>query len=135
MKAAQLLGHKPRKRPRHLEDAEQVAFFQWADLATVNGVKVGDYCFHVPNGGKRNPREAARFKKMGVRAGVSDIIMLYPMGGFHGLIIELKAANGKMTSDQVKWQGRMGDVGYFVVTCWGFESAKKTVEDYLSCSK
>ena len=31
--------------------------------------------FHVPNGGKRSAREAARLKRQGVLAGVSDILL------------------------------------------------------------
>jgi len=126
---------------KHIEDDHQMALIKWADLANVNGICPGHFIFHPANGGKRNAREASRLKKMGVRPGVSDIIMLYPSGGFHGLLIELKSPatqkskRGTLRDSQVKWQSRMGDVGYFVVTCWGWESAKKTIEEYLLASK
>lgn len=48
--------------------------------------------FHVPNGGTRDPREAAKFKAMGVVAGVSDLIFLYNSRAY---IFEFKNANGK----------------------------------------
>lgn len=48
--------------------------------------------FHVPNGGNRDPREAAKFKAMGVVAGVSDLIFLYNSRVY---IFEFKNANGK----------------------------------------
>lgn len=43
--------------------------------------------FHVPNGGYRNAIEAARFKGMGVKAGVPDCLF-FDRGRFYGL--ELK---------------------------------------------
>lgn len=48
--------------------------------------------FHVPNGGTRDPREAAKFKAMGVVAGVSDLIFLYNSRAF---VFEFKNVNGK----------------------------------------
>ena len=33
--------------------------------------------FHVPNGGRRSPEEAAIFNGLGVRAGVSDLILVH----------------------------------------------------------
>jgi len=54
-------------------------------------------CFAVPNGGKRNPREAARLKSQGVLAGVSDILLFWP-GGMGA--IELKAGNRKPSGQQ-----------------------------------
>ena len=43
--------------------------------------------FHVPNGGKRNVREAVRFKREGVISGVADIIILRPNKTKHGLCL------------------------------------------------
>ena len=49
----------------------------------------------MPNGGKRNPAEAARFKAMGVKAGVPDLCLPVPMNGYAGLYIEMKYSNNK----------------------------------------
>ena len=37
----------------------------------------GLVAWHTPNGGKRNAVEAARFKAMGVRPGVSDLVAVH----------------------------------------------------------
>ena len=41
--------------------------------------------FAVPNTAKRSLREGARFKREGVKAGVSDYVILYPSGPYRGL--------------------------------------------------
>ena len=62
----------PRKRAAHLgvpsEESEQIKLAQWLDLAKVL------WC-HVPNGGGRSKREAARLKAAGVKAGVPDVLI------------------------------------------------------------
>jgi hypothetical protein len=37
----------------------------------------GLVAWHTPNGGKRNAVEAARFKAMGVRSSVSDLVAVH----------------------------------------------------------
>jgi hypothetical protein len=46
---------------------------------------------HVPNGGKREPVEAAIFKGLGVRAGVSDLLLWHNAKSY---ALELKAKGG-----------------------------------------
>ena len=58
--------------------------------------------FHVPNGGKRNKREANKFRRMGVRKGIPDLILIHPHTG-----IELKFGKNKLSNEQL-------DVKY----CW-----------------
>lgn len=54
------------------EDALCVACCQYFD--TVVRDKFG--LIHIPNGGSRNAIEGAKFKKMGVRAGVPDYLVM-----------------------------------------------------------
>ena len=51
--------------------------------------------FAVPNGGARNKREARILKGEGVTAGVADMILLKPSGGFASLCIEFKTEEKK----------------------------------------
>lgn len=54
------------------ESQEQIALFQWANLAVGT---MPDLCmlYHIPNGGLRTKATAARLKKEGVKAGYPDI--------------------------------------------------------------
>lgn len=131
----------------HREDAEQKALIQWADIAQMpagfpgrlhmewSGEKIGQYLFAIPNGGKRGRTEAARFKGLGVRAGVSDLFFSFPSMGKHGLYIEMKAPkpHGSNVSDnQKEFQRKMRSVGYMTVVCYGFEEARHCITSYLT---
>ncbi|NVO13832.1 MAG: VRR-NUC domain-containing protein [Rhodoplanes sp.] len=54
--------------------------------------------WHTPNGGLRGAEEAKRFKQMGVRAGVPDLLLLR-QGRLYGL--ELKQPGGHLSPSQV----------------------------------
>src|SRR5208337_192480 len=97
------------RQMRHLEDAESMALIAWRDLH-VRKHKELRLLAHIPNGGYRNVREAARLKKMGVLPGVSDYFLPVPMAvngampkrsfhrsEYHGLWIELKSAAGRLS--------------------------------------
>lgn len=87
--------------------------------------------FHIPNGGKRNAREAARFKRMGVKPGVPDLFLPVPRGRFHGLFIELKASKGKLSDYQKQWLQELESSGYAACVCFGFEEAQRDIIKYL----
>ena len=121
----------------HPEDAEQMALFQWVALH-INRVPELGLLIHIPNGGARNPREAARFKKMGVKAGVSDLFLAAckPTGplGFHdrlGLWIEMKAKGKYRSKSQTWWQDQMTIQGYRCRVCYSWQSAAREIADYL----
>lgn len=55
---------------RHIEDQLQKSIVRWFDLQYAN---LRHLLIHVPNGGYRNAVEAAKFKQMGVRDGLSNL--------------------------------------------------------------
>lgn len=80
------------------EDEAQEIVCQWLDMHKV------DY-FHVPNGGKRSEAEAAKFKRLGVKPGVADLVIMTPTKhGHSGAWLEMKAEKeGRVSKDQTKW--------------------------------
>jgi len=116
---------------RKTEAGEQVALFQWAEL-TERRYPPLRLMYHIPNGGRRDVVSGAHLKAQGVKAGVPDICLPVARGEYHGLYIELKAAEGKTTSDaQRKWITALRRQCYRVVVCYGFEEAKDEIEHYL----
>lgn len=112
------------------ESAEQIALFQWAAYSS------GKYpelrlMHHIPNGGKRDAREAAKFKREGVLPGVSDIFLPVARGKFHGLYVEMKAKNGKLSDNQKWWIAETTEQGYKSICCYGWEEAKDEIVKYL----
>ena len=93
-----------RKKSQFLEDQIQMALIQHIELRKVPGLVY----FHVPNssklGGARTrsgvPLAAIRAKRLGLRAGVSDLVFLHE-GKFFAL--ELKSAKGKPSSEQLQF--------------------------------
>lgn len=78
------------------------------------------FWFHPPNGGYRHPREAVAFKRMGVRAGVPDLILLH-QGRLHAL--ELKAPGGRSTEAQLDARSEIDAAGGFASEAVGLDSA------------
>ena len=68
--------------------------------------------FAVPNGGKRSLIEAKIMKGEGVKAGVSDLLFLYPNKDFHFLAIEMKTPEGKQSPNQKRWQKDIERLGF-----------------------
>lgn len=121
-----------------LEHDEQVRVIEWADIQPYDGGRVGDYLWAVPNGGKRNRVTAALLKAEGVRAGVPDLQLGIPCGGYHGLFIEMKRARRSLTTvsrDQRLWHARLNEQGYCVVVCYGADEAIKVIQNYLKLNE
>lgn len=113
------------------EDTEQMGVIDWANWNT-NRFPELQLLFHVPNGGKRSATEAARFKAMGVKAGVPDLCLPVPRGGYAGLYIEMKYGKNKPTDNQKQWIADLKAQGYKVEVCWSGEDATWLLENYLS---
>lgn len=123
---------------RHHEDKEQEIVFQWASYH-----KELRWLHSIPNGGKRDPREAARLKKQGQTNGVSDIFLPRPTEsskelsdtGYHGLYIEMKRrkqdGSSRVTKDQQDFQEYATDQGYRCVVCYGADEAIDAIKEYL----
>lgn len=114
----------------HIEDNEQICLMEWATAQSGKFPELS-LMFHIPNGGKRNAREAARFKRMGVKAGVPDMFFPVPRGGCHGLFIELKAPRGRLSDYQRGWIERLKTSGYAVAVCYRSDEARRDILRYL----
>jgi hypothetical protein len=109
---------RSRARP---EDQIQRAVFQHLKARKASGT----FAFHVPNGGKRKPIEAAILKGLGVTAGVPDIIAIRA-GHAYGL--ELKADDGKPTTKQIETMAAMEAAGASVALATGLDAAINQLE-------
>lgn len=71
------------------------------------------FYYHVPNGGKRNLREAELLKRMGVVAGVMDFWIFTAVSI---LIVEMKAQDTKVSKGQEECKSALELLGYKVNT-------------------
>lgn len=109
------------------EHWEQVQLFAWAE-----NLPELELMHAIPNGGKRDIRTAIKLKAEGVKPGVPDIFLPLPLGGKHGLYIELKRRKyGRVTEEQAAWIEALMRQGYACAVCHGWEMARDVIIDYL----
>jgi hypothetical protein len=87
---------------KHAEHVIQISIVDYLRHA-LRGLPATFYA--VPNGGRRDSREAGRLFAEGVRAGVADIVVQY-MAGERVVIVglEVKAPKGAQSKTQKEWQ-------------------------------
>ena len=113
------------------ESQEQKMLFRWAKIYQGRYPEL-ELLFHIPNGGYREQREAARFKQEGVKAGVPDLFLPIPKNDYAGLFIELKRKKGGRISEaQGWWLEQLRCWGYRAEVCCGCDEAIETIVEYL----
>lgn len=115
----------------HYEDTESIALW---DRAMLNPT-LREHLYHIPNGGRRGKREAARMKRMGVRPGVSDYHLPVARGIYHSLWIELKPdVKGyypEVKQSQIDWREKMRKAGNAAFIVKGWEAAAEIMLLYV----
>ena len=121
------------------EDKLQSECLRWFRYQHSNLKKV---LFAVPNGGKRESRinqygnryspEAQKLERMGVVAGVSDLILLTPRHGYGALCIEMKVGKGKQSPAQHEWELEAISAGNKYVICRSVDEFMNEVNQYLA---
>jgi len=109
----------------------QSAIVDWSKLKKHNNLTVFDYLIKIPNEAKRSYALAARLKKEGLKAGVSDLFLALPSNGYFGLWLEIKAKRGRVTEAQAKFIDKMVCVGYVGKVAYSAEQAINMIDDYL----
>lgn len=117
-------------RPRVTEAAEQETLIAWA-RALANRLPALHYLHASLNGIKLTPQQARRFSRQGMLAGVPDLFLPYPVGQYHGLFIELKARDGRVSKEQQSMLDYLTAQGYCARACWGWNEARELVMMYL----
>lgn len=113
---------------RHVEHDLQSGCVRWFRY---NYPQLARLLFAVPNGGSRNAREGGRLKAEGVTAGVADLLLLVPAGGYGSLCIEMKTSTGRQRETQREWQHDVEKVGNKYVICRTLDDFMREVQWYL----
>lgn len=120
-------------------DARKPIKLSAEDIALINIVNWFDYTYpefsedflHIANERRCSIQQGRILKRKGVKAGVADIHVAIPNAGYHGLWIELKVNNGKLTKAQKRFLARKVLRGYCALALWGEEAVKETIKAYL----
>lgn len=109
------------RRRKHDEDDIQESvctFLRWS-------LPVDATYWHVPNGGKRHRREAARMVRLGVRAGLPDLHIAY-RGRLY--CIELKTPTGQLSESQKQMIPKLVKCGVLVEVCTSLDEVVATLD-------
>jgi hypothetical protein len=113
------------------EHHEQVTLFDWAKRheSTTPELKL---LYANPLGGKRPLGTAKKMKAEGVKKGVPDLTLPVPVGGYHGLYLEMKWGRNKPTDNQQWWLDQLRSQGYATHVAYSFEEARDCILQYLA---
>lgn len=126
------------KKREYPERAMQAAFMEWLGYKHPNIFKT---TFSVPNEAKRSVFERCALKRAGLKAGVPDIFVAYPVedeeGKIHacGLFIEFKTKYGQITKAQEDMRYYLSKNGYICYVCRTLDEAISAVTSYLVYDK
>ena len=124
-------------RTKRSETTEQIRVIQWAKHHE-SEYPMLKWLIHIPNGGRRDRKEAAVLRQMGVKSGVSDLFLPFPAYSHidkfsnHGLFIEMKYGDNKVSRDQQQFLNDMEENGYYVAVCYSYNQAVKVLEGYIT---
>jgi len=108
------------------EHNEQMALFQ-----LLQNNEETKWLFAIPNGGQRDIRVAMNLKREGVKAGVWDLFLPLPRGRYHGLFIEMKFGNNKLSASQLAFGQYVVEQGYKAKVAYSCEEAYNIIQEYL----
>lgn len=149
------------------EHGHQAALFAWCAVARIHGFDVADAWaaggklpapnpdappkvpalewFHaIHNQGHGDKIRGANAKAEGVRKGIADTFLPYPVANWHGLYIEMKkptekpksdTAKGGVSDEQSKFGAHCNSVGYGWIVCYSWREAADTLRRYIEWGK
>lgn len=112
---------------RQSEDNTQIAIVKYLREVLPADALVA----HVPNGGKRSIAQAARFKAMGVVAGIPDLIVLVPVG--RAIFFEVKRPagvnqrKGSESVSQLAMRFKLNGLGFDCATVYGIDDVRNAL--------
>lgn len=104
----------------------QVSVFHW-----LRAVHPRVIAYAVPNAARRSMAQAAWLKAEGMRAGIPDIVIAAPRGGFHGFYLELKTRTGKLSDSQRGMLLDLASEGYACGLARSVDDAIELINTYL----
>lgn len=114
------------------EHDEQVALFAAVKLWKIPELQ---WLFAIPNGGARHPAVGRRMKDEGVRAGVWDIMLPVAKQGYHGLFLEMKYGDNKLSPKQEEFGEFVQLQGYCIRVAYSWEQALEILKEYIGYRK
>lgn len=110
---------------------EQIAHINIVNWFHEEFPELADDFHHFANERRCSIQQGRLLKRMGVKKGVADFFLAYPIDGYIGLWIELKVGNNKPTKEQMHFLARKSSRGYACMVSNGEEATKEFILNYL----
>lgn len=115
------------------EDHSQTCFMDFIRLKAIPKHPACHWIHHIPNGGKRTPKEGARMKRLGVKKGVPDIFWPYKgINGESGIYLEFKEMGQQQSDEQREFESFCKNQGYIYKVVFGPVEAVHEIEKYCN---
>jgi len=122
---------RTKKTTKHTEANYQQQVVEWAKWAYKTGKYPNLDLLHCSlNGVKLSALQAIKAKQQGMLSGIPDLFLPVPMGGYHGLFIEMKSDKGRLSENQHWFLNKVELLGYKTAVCYSANEAIKTIENY-----
>jgi hypothetical protein len=123
------------------EHGDQAALFCWA-ADEVEKYPQLKYLFAIPNGFFATSGQKGKMKAEGLRKGIPDTFLPYPLNGisctyYHGCFIEMKREkyrnkkDGGCSEEQLDCIDYLKRAGYYVNVCYNWTEARDTLIAYM----
>lgn len=112
------------------ESKEQIKVIQWAKRQREICPEIR-WLHHIPNGGARHIAVASKLKLEGVESGVFDLFLPVSRFSKHGLYIEMKFGNNKLSKNQKEFKAFVIKQGYATGEAWTATEAINILKKYL----
>jgi len=109
----------------------QKHFIKWVRLNQIR-IKELQLLYAIPNGGHRHIKVAKKMKSEGQLAGVPDLHLPVPMGGYASLYLETKTPTGRQTSNQKSFAALLEACGNKYVICRSTVELINATKEYLN---
>lgn len=107
------------------EEIEQARVIKWSHKAEVRALMPElRWLHHSPNGGIRSGLAGAQMKALGTKPGFPDLILPVKNSYSTGLVIEMKAAKGRLSKEQAEWLDHLIEDGWNVSVIRSAEDAR-----------
>ena len=121
-----MFGKKKRAKPESIMQQACVIYFL-SKYPQYKGL-----LFAIPNGGDRHILVAMNLKSEGVVAGVPDLFLSIPRGGFHGMYLEAKIKPNSLSDKQLVMMHKFKQQGYKAVVFWTFYEFVHVIDEYMN---
>jgi hypothetical protein len=131
--ATSTAGKRTAKRSLRSEHDIQTECVRWAREQAANGDMRLGLLFAIPNGVRTSRTQASKLLREGLLSGAFDLFLSHPNpAGSHGLYIEMKTPEGRLSREQRVFAQNAEARGYSTIVCRSLVEFQRAVWAYLA---